>query len=1764
MLIVLGILTAGNVYSQTTFGPQQVIIQSETNGASSVYAADLDGDGDTDVLSTSVSNDRIAWYENDGAGNIGAQQVISTSVNGANSVCAADLDGDGDADVLSASLYDDKIAWYENDGAGNFGAKQIITTAADGATSVYAADLDGDGDIDVLSASSNDDKIAWYENNGVGNFGAQQIISTSTDYATSVYAADLDGDGDIDVLSASRNDDKIAWYENDGTGNFGAQQIITISTDSAASVYAADLDGDGDLDVLSASSDDDKIAWYENNGVGNFSLQQIVSTATYNATSVYAADLDGDGDTDVLSASSMSKIAWYENDGTGNFSVQQVISIFTAGARYVYAADLDGDGDIDVLSASISDDKIAWYGNDGMGNFGEQQIITSAASNAWSVYAADLDSDGDADVLSASWFDDKIAWYENDGIGNFGVQQIISTAADGARYVYAADLDGDGDMDVLSASEHDDKISLYANDGAGNFGEQQIISTDVNGPESVYAADIDGDGDVDVLSASALDDKIAWYENNGLGNFGEQQIITTSADKPRSVYATDLDGDGDIDVLSASEIDDKIAWYENDGIGNFGEQQIISTAADGARSVYAADLNGDGDVDVLSASKFDNKIAWHENNGTGNFDIQQIISTTAISTNSVYAADLDRDGDVDVLSTLASGNKIAWYENDGAGNFGVQQIITTAVNAPTSVYAADIDGDGDMDILSASESDDKIAWYENLLAFSIQATVNNLPCLEAENGSVLLQASGGVVFLLPPYTYTWVSYTGTSGSGTATEEVFTISGLSAGTYNITLANAAGDSAEAVVTLSTLEGSVFEITDITTVNSSNNSPNGIIQITVDAGTPPFTVSWTGEDSGSYNSNNSTFIIYNLFAGEYNLFITDAEGLTLGHTVTLLDETTPQYTCKTPMDIVILNDSSGSVDAEEYSESKQFFVDFINALNIGTLDTQSRAAIVEWSSSTEQQIRIPMTGNLADLQNYTVQSRAFSGGTNPNEALTFGHNYLDSLARPQAVKVLILSTDGTYGQVSGSLVALAETYKAQGYIVVTVAFDDAYSNPDTRNLLTQTASLPMLAPGAPAYSMLTPILAYNIVNLYVCPSNPGSSNTYYFYRDGAMDITGYTANGSCPNPSGITVQYTITAQQQLSLPAGTPITFYYNNPALFSSTPILTTYIPCAIPAGSSEVMSTYLPVTDAANIWAVLNDNGIQPPPIVLPVTEIAEHVYVNNIDNIAVCAEPLPTLSALQYTTTPQPVCGNTVIYTVDVCNISDFNATGVVITHQPPDNFELLGQNVNYNNCSSSSTSGVGYDIPAGCCVSVTYEYDATNAVNGFYNNTDVALSGIDGQIYLSFNGAVSSAEDVTIDGTVNCPSDIVLFEKNVNLTEVCEESFVTYTFTIDNQTGATLHNLSFTDVLPDGVIWAAEPYMVSGLSIGQTGITGLTYAAFTIAEIPPFSAGTFALDAYIENWQSSGILNNTAMLGNLPAFVNGSGVQLTATTPTVTVNTLPQIAVYPELYILEGQTAVLNAATPPDALITWTTDGDGTILQPNQPLTIYYPGPNDMELGQVNFTVSAQSAFENCGQSAATLLLHIISFSEPLPVSLTTFTGTVQPHDNLLQWTTAAEVNNAYFTLQFSPDGNEFIPLAQITGAGTTSTTKSYHHTHENPFPLTYYRLLQTDYNGTTRQAGEVITLSRNQTTVGFTLTHILPNPTRNTATLTYTSTQTQLITLYFYDLTGRLLYKEDLHPTIGTNNYVLDMLHYPQGLYVVTLNNGFEVVSGKVVKE
>jgi len=103
-----------NLDGQGNFGSQQVIT-NQADVAINVFAIDLDNDNDVDVLSASAGDNTIAWYENlDGSGNFSVLKVIDDTVTNCRTVFAADIDGDGDQDVLAASLTDGDLYWYEN------------------------------------------------------------------------------------------------------------------------------------------------------------------------------------------------------------------------------------------------------------------------------------------------------------------------------------------------------------------------------------------------------------------------------------------------------------------------------------------------------------------------------------------------------------------------------------------------------------------------------------------------------------------------------------------------------------------------------------------------------------------------------------------------------------------------------------------------------------------------------------------------------------------------------------------------------------------------------------------------------------------------------------------------------------------------------------------------------------------------------------------------------------------------------------------------------------------------------------------------------------------------------------------------------------------------------------------------------------------------------------------------------------------------------------------------------------------------------------------------------------------------------------------------------------------------------------------------------------------------------------------------------------------------------------------------------------------
>ena len=96
-------------------GQPQTIAGAGIDGATDVHAADLDGDGDVDLVATSWTDDRVTWLQNDGTGSF-TEYTIDTGITGARHAFVADIDGDTHLDVLVSDYENDTVTWYENDG----------------------------------------------------------------------------------------------------------------------------------------------------------------------------------------------------------------------------------------------------------------------------------------------------------------------------------------------------------------------------------------------------------------------------------------------------------------------------------------------------------------------------------------------------------------------------------------------------------------------------------------------------------------------------------------------------------------------------------------------------------------------------------------------------------------------------------------------------------------------------------------------------------------------------------------------------------------------------------------------------------------------------------------------------------------------------------------------------------------------------------------------------------------------------------------------------------------------------------------------------------------------------------------------------------------------------------------------------------------------------------------------------------------------------------------------------------------------------------------------------------------------------------------------------------------------------------------------------------------------------------------------------------------------------------------------------------------
>lgn len=353
-----------------------------------IYVADVDQDGDLDIVATSSNfendQDNVAlWEDVDGKQNF-VRHSLTKSYFGGRGIIATQLDGQGYLEIIAGNRPTNKpiLLSYQSE---NWVVDSLGISPGASNYSFRIGDLDADGIPDILTTYGRDEhRLLWFRNNGSLDFTEVSISDNIYFDAVDIVSGVVDNDSFVDIVAISATPGDVTWWKNDGTPEDGGwtKNFIQPSFDGANSVEYLDIDGDGFPDVLAAAWFAHKISWWRNLGNGNFDSERIIINNYLHARNAIAADVDGDGDLDIVAAAdSLNEITWFENDGNQSFTRHIINSNF----QYAYMAfpiDLDGDGDVDVVASAQNDGEVAWWEN----RLEDREFIASESSGPHSFW----------------------------------------------------------------------------------------------------------------------------------------------------------------------------------------------------------------------------------------------------------------------------------------------------------------------------------------------------------------------------------------------------------------------------------------------------------------------------------------------------------------------------------------------------------------------------------------------------------------------------------------------------------------------------------------------------------------------------------------------------------------------------------------------------------------------------------------------------------------------------------------------------------------------------------------------------------------------------------------------------------------------------------------------------------------------------------------------------------------------------------------------------------------------------------------------------------------------------------------------------------------------------------------------------------------------------------------------------------------------------------------------------------------------------------
>jgi hypothetical protein len=344
-----------------------LLLEQTAETSANVSIGDLNGDGFPDLVLAKGRHwpllDRVLL--NDGHGRFPKAHNLGDIADRSYSVTLADIDRDGDLDVVVGNDAPDPKRVYANDGKGQFRLLSTFGRPEWPTRLATVADVNRDGLPDILVANRADDgKGPNYVclNKGKGQFDAD-CLAFSHESATTITPADINGDGSVDLIVPNRDGGQSYVYINDGKGVFG-KRIPFGPNDPEIRMrasQAADLNRDGVMDLVVIDERRGAFIYFGEKGP-TFSNPVPISSGGATPYALTIGDLNGDGAIDIVVGNVEASSVVYFNDGTGRHFTPVTFGD-NKGAVYGFAiGDLDGDGLQDIAAARSEAPNVVYFG----------------------------------------------------------------------------------------------------------------------------------------------------------------------------------------------------------------------------------------------------------------------------------------------------------------------------------------------------------------------------------------------------------------------------------------------------------------------------------------------------------------------------------------------------------------------------------------------------------------------------------------------------------------------------------------------------------------------------------------------------------------------------------------------------------------------------------------------------------------------------------------------------------------------------------------------------------------------------------------------------------------------------------------------------------------------------------------------------------------------------------------------------------------------------------------------------------------------------------------------------------------------------------------------------------------------------------------------------------------------------------------------------------------------------------------------------------